>query len=368
MSVDVYITNILEEAVKQGASDVHITVGSPPRIRVDGQIKPLEQFPVVTPDMSKKLIFEIMRERYRKTLEEEGQVDFSFGVPGIGRFRVNAFYQRGTVAGVFRSLPARIPHYKELGLPDRIIDLCHKSMGLVLVTGPTGSGKSTTLAAMIDYILENFPHHVLTIEDPIEYLFKHKKGIVNQREIGTDAANFNDALRAALREDPDVIMVGEMRDAETIETALRAAETGHLVFGTLHTNTAISTINRIVDVFPPERQEQIRIQLSFTLAGVISQRLVPKVGGGRVLAYELLIPNKAIRNLIRENKLQQVYALMQSGQAQTGMQTMNQSLAKLYKEGLITLEDAVRYSPDPVELAKLLGVPYSQIAHLAEEV
>ena len=365
---EVYITSILEEAVKKGASDIHITVGTPPRMRVDGRIQIMDKFPVITPDTAKKLVFEIMRERYRKMLEENGQVDFSFGVPGIGRFRVNAFYQRGTVAAVFRSLPAKVPNYKDLGLPERIIDLCHKSMGLVLVTGPTGSGKSTTLAAMIDYILENFPHHVLTIEDPIEYLFKHKLGIVNQREIGTDAPDFNQALRAALREDPDVIMVGEMRDTETIETALRAAETGHLVFGTLHTNTAISTINRIVDVFPPEKQEQIRIQLSFTLAGVISQRLVPKIGGGRVLAYELLIPNKAIRNLIRENKLQQVYALMQTGQAQTGMQTMNQSLAKHYKEGLITLEDAVRYSPDPVELAKLLGIPYSQIAHIAEEV
>ncbi|RTZ59072.1 MAG: type IV pili twitching motility protein PilT [Gammaproteobacteria bacterium] len=365
---EVYITEILEDAVKQGASDIHITVGTKPRVRIDGKIQELTRFPMITPDMSKKLIFEIMKERYRKELEERGQVDFSFGVPGVGRFRVNAFYQRGTVAAVFRTLPARIPHYKELGLPERIIDLCHKSMGLVLVTGPTGSGKSTTLAAMIDYILENFPHHVLTIEDPIEYLFKHKKGIINQREVGTDAPDFSQALRAALREDPDVIMVGEMRDTETIETALRAAETGHLVFGTLHTNTAVSTINRIVDVFPPEKQEQIRIQLSFTLAGVISQRLVPKIGGGRILAYELLIPNKAIRNLIRENKLQQVYSLMQSGQSQTGMQTMNQSLAKLYTEGLITLESAVRYSPDPMELAKLLGIPYSQIAHLAEEV
>jgi len=366
--MEVYITDVLEEAVKNGASDVHITVGTPPRMRVDGNIIPMDRFPVVTPDMSKKLIFEVMKERYRKMLEEQGQVDFSFGVPGIGRFRVNAFYQRGTVAAVFRSLPARVPHYKELGLPERIIDLCHKSMGLVLVTGPTGSGKSTTLAAMVDYILENFPHHILTIEDPIEYLFKHKKGIINQREIGTDTFDFASALRAALREDPDVIMVGEMRDQETIEIALRAAETGHLVFGTLHTNTAISTINRIVEVFPPEKQDQIRIQLSFTLAGVISQRLIPKIGGGRVLAYELLIPNKAIRNLIRENKLQQIYALMQSGQAETGMQTMNQSLVKLYREGLITLENAVRYSPDPIEFAKLLGIPYSQIAHLAEEV
>ena len=365
---EIYMAEILEEAVKKGASDIHITVGTKPRARIDGSLRELERFPALTPDMSKKLIFEIMKERFRKELEENGQVDFSFGVPGVGRFRVNAFYQRGTVAAVFRTLPASVPNYKKLGLPERLIDLCHKSMGLILVTGPTGSGKSTTLAAMIDYILENFPHHVLTIEDPIEYLFKHKKGIINQREIGTDAPNFNQALRAALREDPDVIMVGEMRDTETIETALRAAETGHLVFGTLHTNTAISTINRIVDVFPSDRQDQIRIQLSFTLAGVMSQRLVPKIGGGRVLAYELLIPNKAIRNLIRENKLQQVYALMQTGQAQTGMQTMNQSLAKLYQEGLITLENAVRYSPDPVELSKLLGIPYSQIAHIAEEV
>ena len=279
---EIFITNLLEEAIKKGASDIHITVGSLPRVRIDGKLQPLENYPIITPDTSKKLIFEIMKERYRKQLEEDGQVDFSFGIPGIGRFRVNAFYQRGTVAAVFRSLPAKIPNYKDLGLPNRIIDLCHKSMGLVLVTGPTGSGKSTTLAAMVDYILENFPHHVLTIEDPIEYLFKHKKGIVNQREIGSDADTFSKALKAALREDPDVIMVGEMRDMETIETALRAAETGHLVFGTLHTNTAISTINRIVDVFPPEKQDQIRVQLSFSLAGVISQRLVPKIGGGRV--------------------------------------------------------------------------------------
>ena len=362
------MTDVLKEAVKQRASDIHITVESRPRVRVDGMLKELKKFPVLTPDMTKQLLFGIMKERYRKELEEKGQVDFSFGIPGVGRFRVNVFYQRGTVAGVLRSLPSRIPNYKELGLPDNIIELCHKSMGLVLVTGPTGSGKSTTLAAMIDYILTNFPHHVLTIEDPIEYLFHHKRGIVNQREVGVDAPDFNQALRAALREDPDVIMVGEMRDVETIETAIRAAETGHLVFGTLHTNTAISTITRIVDVFPSEKQEQIRVQLSFTLAGVISQRLIPRVGGGRVLAYELLILNNAIRNLIRENKLQQVYAIMQSGQAETGMQTMNQSLARLYRSGLITLQDAFRYSPDPIELAKMLRIPISQIAKLVGEV
>jgi len=234
-------------------------------------------------------------------------------------------------------------------------------MGLVLVTGPTGSGKSTTLASMIQYILDNEPVHVITVEDPIEYLFKHSKGIVNQREIGQDVPSFSDALRSALREDPDVILVGEMRDRETIEMALRAAETGHLVFGTLHTNTAISTINRIVDVFSAEEKDQIRTQLSISLQGIISQRLLPKIGGGRVLAYELLIPNAGIRNLIKENKLAQIYALMQSGKAQTGMQTMNQHLKKLYSMGLITKEDALKYSPDPKELARLMGVAYEEI-------
>jgi len=241
-----------------------------------------------------------------------------------------------------------------LGLTERVLELCHKSMGLVLVTGPTGSGKSTTLASLIDYINQTFPYHIITIEDPIEYVFHHKKSIVNQREIGEDVYSFADAMRAALREDPDVILVGEMRDLETIEIALRAAETGHLVFGTLHTNTTISTITRIVDVFPPQQQAQVIVQLSFVLQGVISQRLIPKIGGGRVLAYELMIPNTAIRNLIRENKLQQIYAIMQSGQAQTGMQTMNQSLYSLYRSGLITLEDAYKYSPDIKELENMI--------------
>jgi twitching motility protein PilT len=244
----------------------------------------------------------------------------------------------------------------ELGLSKKTLELCHKSMGLILVTGPTGSGKSSTLAALINYINENSPHHIITVEDPIEYVYHHKKSIVNQREIGEDVHSFADALKAALREDPDVILVGEMRDLETIEIALKAAETGHLVFGTLHTNTAVSTITRIIDVFPPEQQDQIRVQLSFALQGVISQRLVPKIGGGRALAYELFIPNTAIRSLIRENKLQQISSIMQSGQAETGMQTMNQSLASLYRSGLITKEDAYKYSPDTKELERMLGV------------
>ncbi|MCS7284825.1 MAG: type IV pilus twitching motility protein PilT, partial [Hydrogenobacter thermophilus] len=302
-----------------------------------------------------RLAYSVMSERHRKELEEKGQVDFSFGVKDIGRFRSNVFFQRNSIAGAFRRLPYKIMSVKELGLTEKVLELCHKSMGLILVTGPTGSGKTTTLASLINYINENFPYHIITIEDPIEYVFQHKKSIVNQREIGEDVDSFASALRAALREDPDVILVGEMRDLETIEIALRAAETGHLVFGTLHTNTAISTITRIIDVFPPSQQEQIRIQLSFVLQGVISQRLLPKVGGGRVLAYELMIPNTAIRNLIRENKLQQVYAMMQSGQAETGMQTMNQSLASHYRAGLITLDDAFKYSPDVKELERMIG-------------
>jgi len=352
---DIRLVDILYRATLLNASDIHITAGSRPAVRVDGKITLLTEYPILTPDMTQRLAYSVMSEKHRKQLEEKGQVDFSFGVKDIGRFRANVFMQRGSVAAAFRRLPSKIMTVEELGLPKKVLELCHKSMGLVLVTGPTGSGKTTTLAALINYINQNFPHHIITIEDPIEYVFRHGKSIVNQREVGEDVQNFADALRAALREDPDVILVGEMRDLETIEIALRAAETGHLVFGTLHTNTAISTITRIVDVFPPNQQEQIRIQLSFALQGVISQRLVPKIGGGRVLAYELLVPNTAIKNLIRENKLQQVYAIMQSGQAETGMQTMNQCLASLYRKRLITLEDAYKYSPDPKELERMLG-------------
>jgi len=353
---EIRLVEILYKAMLLNASDIHITAGYKPAVRVDGKITPLSEYPVLTPDMTQRIVYSVMSEKHRKQLEEKGQVDFSFGVKDVGRFRANVFFQRGSVAGVFRRLPNKIMNVEDLGLSKKVLELCHKSMGLVLVTGPTGSGKTTTLAALINYINLNFPHHIITIEDPIEYVFQHKKSIVNQREIGEDVSSFADALRAALREDPDVILVGEMRDLETIEIALRAAETGHLVFGTLHTNTAISTITRIIDVFPPSQQEQIRIQLSFVLQGVISQRLIPKIGGGRVLAYELLIPNTAIRNLIRENKLQQVYSLMQSGQAETGMQTMNQSLVSLYKRGLITLEDAYRYSPDIKELERMVSL------------
>ncbi|MFN7065440.1 MAG: type IV pilus twitching motility protein PilT [Aquificaceae bacterium] len=353
-SVEVRLIDILQKAYKLNASDIHITAGARPSLRIDGKITPLAEYPIINPETAQRIAYSVMTEKHRKTLEERGQVDFSFGVKDIGRFRANVFMQRGSVAAAFRLLPHRVRTVKELGLAEKVLELCHRSMGLVLVTGPTGSGKSTTLAALIDYINQNFPYHIITIEDPIEYTFRHNKSIVNQREIGEDVNNFADALRAALREDPDVILIGEMRDLETIEIALRAAETGHLVFGTLHTNTAISTITRIVDVFPPQQQQQVLIQLSFALQGVISQRLLPKIGGGRVLAYELLIPNTAIRNLIREGKLQQVYGMMQSGQAQTGMQTMNQSIYGLHKAGLITREDAYKCSPDIKELERML--------------
>ncbi|NPB06679.1 MAG: type IV pilus twitching motility protein PilT [Aquificae bacterium] len=352
---DVRMIDIIRRAKELNASDIHITPGAHPSVRVHGLIRPLTEYPKLTPNTTQKLAYSVMSEKHRKMLEEHGQVDFSFGVKDVGYFRANVFYQKRAVAMALRVLPSRIPKVQELGLTEKVLELCHKKMGLILVTGPTGSGKSTTIAAMIDYINENMPHHIITIEDPIEYVFTHKKSIVNQREVGQDVPNFHEALRAALREDPDVIFVGEMRDLETTETALRAAETGHLVFATLHTNTAISTITRITDMFPANQQEQIRVQLSFVLQGIISQRLLPKVGGGRVLAYELLIPNTAVRNLIRENKLQQIYSIMQSGQAETGMQTMNQSLYNLWRQGAITLDTALEASPDPKELERMMA-------------
>ncbi|GAB6072005.1 type IV pilus twitching motility protein PilT [Venenivibrio stagnispumantis] len=350
------IDEIAREALNKKASDIHLTAGLPPVIRVDGKLVPLTQYPPFTPRDVQQFIYSFMNEKQRRTFEEKKELDFSFGIKGIGRFRVNVFYQRGTVAAALRRIPYEIKPMEELGLIPKVKDLCHLSMGLVLVTGPTGSGKTTTLASMIDYINTNFPHHIITIEDPIEYIYQHKKSVVAQREVGTDTDSFANALKYALREDPDVILVGEMRDLETIRAALTAAETGHLVFGTLHTNTAVQTINRIINVFPMEEQDQIRTELSFVLQGVISQRLLPKIGGGRILIHEVLIPNTAIRSLIRENKIHQIYGLMQTGQAETGMQTMNQSLYKAIQQGLITLEDALRISPDVAELKRMLKI------------
>jgi twitching motility protein PilT len=349
------IDEIAREAVDRNATDIHITAGVPPIIRVDGRLIPLIGYPPMTPKDTQEFVYSFMNEKQKKTFEEKKELDFSFGIKGIGRFRVNVFYQRGTVAAALRRIPYEIKPMEELGLIPKVRDLCHLSMGLVLVTGPTGSGKTTTLASMIDYINANFPHHIITIEDPIEYVYHHKKSVIAQRELGTDTDSFALALKYALREDPDVILVGEMRDLETIRAALTAAETGHLVFGTLHTNTAVQTINRIINVFPMEEQDQVRTELSFVLQGVISQRLLPKIGGGRVLIHEVLVPNTAIRNLIRENKVHQIYGLMQTGQAESGMQTMNQSIIKALQRKLITVEDAFRISPDPEELKRMIS-------------
>ncbi len=354
-ALEVSLEEIADIAVKNNASDIHITAGAPPSIRIDGKIIKLEQYPPLYPRDTQSLIYSIMNEKQKRKFEEQGEVDFSFGIKGVGRFRVNVFRQRNTVAASLRLIPFKIKTIEELGLNPVVKNLCKKSMGIILVTGPTGSGKTTTLASLVNYINETFPYNIITIEDPIEYIFHHKKSIVNQREVGVDTQSFATAVKYSLREDPDVILVGEMRDMETIKTALTAAETGHLVFATLHTNTAIETINRIINVFPQNEQQQIRTELSFVLQGVISQRLLPKIGGGRTLVHELLIPNIAIRNLIRENKIHQIYGLMQTGQAETGMQTMNQSLISALRRGLITKEDALKVSPEPVELGRLMN-------------
>ncbi len=348
--------DLLRIMIEKGASDLHITTGTPPVLRIDGKVVPLKEFPVLTPQDSKQLCYSILTDSQRFRFEEENELDLSFGVKGLSRFRANIYMQRGSVAGAFRAIPYKIRSFEELGLPPIVNELCRKPRGLVLVTGPTGCGKSTTLASMIDKINSERQEHIVTIEDPIEYLHPHKQSIVNQREIGSDTQSFKKALRYILRQDPNVILIGEMRDLETIEAALTIAETGHLVFATLHTNTAVQTINRIIDVFPPYQQSQVRAQLSFVLEGIISQLLIPKAtGSGRVLAVEIMIPTPAIRNLIREEKIHQIYSHMQVGQAKHGMQTMNQSLASLYQRRLITLEDAIGRSPDVDEFKQMLA-------------
>lgn len=345
---------LLELMVKSNASDLHITTGSPPRIRVDGKLVPLNMPPLTASD-TKELCYSILTDAQKHKFEENLELDLSFGIKGLSRFRANIFMQRGAVAAAIRQIPWQIKSFKELGLPDVINELVKKPRGLILVTGATGSGKSTTLAAMIDRINEERPDHIITIEDPIEYLHPHKKALINQREVNADTKSFKDALKYVLRQDPDVVLIGEMRDLETIEAALTVAETGHLTLATLHTNTAVQTINRIIDVFPPHQQEQVRVQLSFVLEGIICQQLIPrKTGGGRVLAIEILIPNPAIRNLIREDKIHQIYSMMQTGQAKYGMQTMNQSLLELYQKGLISYEDALVRSPVPEEMINML--------------
>ena len=349
------LNQLLKSMVEQGGSDLHITTNSAPQVRVDGHLRPLN-LPPMTPSETKQLSYSILTDNQKHRLEENLEIDLSFGIKGLARFRANIFHQRGAIAAVFRQIPYEIKGFRELGLPTIIERLCEKPRGLILVTGPTGSGKSTTLAAMIDKINRERSEHILTIEDPVEYLHSHKKCIVNQREIHADTHGFAASLRSALRQDPDVVLIGEMRDLETVESALRIAETGHLTFATLHTNSAAQTINRIIDVFPAHQQGQIRAQLSLVLEGIICQALLPKTGGkGRAMAMEILIPSAAIRNLIREDKVHQIYGMMQAGQAKHGMQTFNQSLAALYFKRLITLEVALARSSYPDELQEMIN-------------
>jgi twitching motility protein PilT len=348
------IDDLLRRAQELEASDLHVTPGTEPVVRVRGRLQRLEEFEKLTPDVTRELVYRILSTNQQKTLETKRNVDLAYSLPGVARFRVNAFFQRQAIGAAFRMIPSDIKSLAELGLPGQLSDLASKPRGLVLVTGPTGSGKSTTLAAMLDLINRTRSEHILTIEDPIEFLHWHRNCVVNQREIGGDATTFAEALRAALRQDPDVILVGEMRDLETIGTALTAAETGHLVFATLHTQSAPQTIDRVIDVFPAEQQDQVRVQLSGTLQGVVTQTLVPTADGrGRVAALEILIPDDAVRNLIRQGKIEQIYSGMQTGTA-TGMQTMEQSLASLVLRHVITREEALNRSSRPEMLIGLI--------------
>ena len=340
--------------VERGSSDLHITTGSPPQLRIDGSLMPLRT-PPLKPRESKALCYEVMTEDQRLRFEKGHEIDFSFGVKSLSRFRANVFLQRGAIAGAFRAIPFKIKSFEELGLPKVVSELSEKPRGLILVTGPTGSGKSTTLATMIDRINNDRNDHIVTVEDPIEFLHSNKLCVVNQREVGSDTAGFKDALKYVLRQDPDVVLVGEMRDLETIEAALTISETGHLVFATLHTNTAVQSINRIIDVFPSGQQSQIRAQLSFVLQGVLSQMLLPRADGpGRAMACEAMVPNVAIRNLIREDKVHQMYGIMQTGQGSSGMQTMNQSLLHLVAHGALDRDVALIRSPEPDEFRLML--------------
>jgi twitching motility protein PilT len=349
------LSDLLKKLIEMGGSDLHLTTNSAPQVRVDGALRPLDGFKVLTSADTKQLAYSVLTDAQKHRFEEALELDFSFGVRGLSRFRANLFNQRGAVGAVFRAIPYEIKTFDALGLPAIVTKLCDKPRGLILVTGPTGSGKSTTLAAMIDKINRERHEHIVTIEDPIEFLHNHKSCLVNQREVGSDTRGFSEALRTALRQDPDVVLIGEMRDLETIESALRIAETGHLTFATLHTNTAASTINRIIDVFPSTQQAQIRAQLSLVLEGILCQALLPRSDGhGRVAGLEILVPNPAIRNLIREDKIHQIYSMMQTGQDKYGMQTFNQALATLYHKRLITLETAVQRSGNADELRDLI--------------
>jgi twitching motility protein PilT len=346
---------LLKTMVEMDGSDLHIATNTPPQVRVNGRLQRLA-LPELQPPETKGLVYSVLTDTQKKRFEETLELDFSFGIRGLARFRCNLFNQRGAVGAVYRLIPEKIRSFGDLGLPSVLGALAERPRGLVLVTGPTGSGKSTTLAAMIDKINSERHEHILTIEDPIEYIHPHKNCLVNQREVHSDTNSFSNALRAALREDPDIVLIGEMRDLETVESALKIAETGHLTFGTLHTNSAAQTINRIIDIFPANQQSQIRTQLSLVLEGIVCQALLPRVDGkGRVVSLEILVPTPAIRNLIRDDKIHQIYGAMQAGQEKLGMQTANQSLVSLHQRRLISLETALGASSNRDELQDMIN-------------
>jgi twitching motility protein PilT len=353
MALSYTLETLLKQIVQYKASDLHLVVGAPPQLRIDGRLKALN-LPNLEPDDTLKLCYSVLTEKDKAYLEENLEIDFAFEIPKTARFRASYYYQQSTLAAAFRIIPERPLSLDEINAPEVFRQLTRREKGLILVTGPTGSGKSTTLAAMINEINETYNKHIITMEDPVEFVHQHKKSLISQRTVGKDSKSFANAIKYALREDPDVILVGEMRDRETIAAALTAAETGHIVFGTLHTNSAIQTINRVIDVFPAEEQGQVRAQLSMGLVAVIAQSLLPKIGGGRVAVHEIFLNNLAIANLIRENKLNQLYSQMQLNQAQTGMQTQTQVLVEAVREGLITKETALEYSTKLEELKKAL--------------
>ena len=355
MALSYTLEQLLKSIKEYNASDLHLNVNSEPQLRISGKLTPLN-LPKLTKEDTINLCYSVLTERQKSLLEEELELDFSFEIPNVARFRANYYYEREHLSAAFRIIPQRPLSLDELKAPLVFKELIKKEKGLILVTGPTGSGKSTTLAAMINEINETSHKHILTIEDPVEFVHEHKKSLISQREVGRDTKSFLRALKSALREDPDAILIGEMRDKETIGAAITAAETGHLVFGTLHTNSAVQTINRIINVFPADEQDQIRTQLSMAINAVIAQVLLPKIGGGRIAAQEIMINNPAVANLIRENKIAQIYSQMQLNQGVTGMQTMNQVLADYVRKGFITKEVAMAYTTKPEELRKMIGV------------
>lgn len=348
----VSMKQLLEEMVQRNSTDLHLTTGAPPMYRIDGDLVPTN-YEILTPELIQNLIYSVLNDQQKKKFEMEWELDFSFGIAGLSRFRGNCFQQRGSVAAALRTIPFEIRGFKELGIPLVVQELANRPKGLILCTGPTGSGKSTTLAAVVDKVNSERRCHIVSVEDPIEYLFRHKKAIINQRQVGSDTKSFGNALKFVLRQDPDVVMVGEMRDPETIGTTLTIAETGHLTLATLHTNSCAESIHRIIDVFPPHQQGQVRSQLAFVVEGVITQQLIPKIGGGRVLACEVMVATPAIRALIRDEKEHQIYSTIQAG-LKYGMQTMNQSLFNLYAKRTVTLETAFDYTPNIEEFEHMV--------------